>query len=74
MKIKLNEKVRQHYFLYDPQPVRFLDVIYVGPVILYAGFKGNFNPFIKYSLILIGVGTIFYNGINYVKNLENDEI
>jgi hypothetical protein len=64
------ENAKEHYFLIDPQPVRFLDVVFVAPVILYAGVKGNFNPFIKYSLIAIGVGTFVYNGINYVKNLN----
>lgn len=64
------ENAKEHYFLIDPQPVRFLDVVFVAPVILYAGVKGNFNPFIKYSLIAIGVGTFVYNGINYVKNLD----
>ena len=62
------EKIEQHYFLFDPQPVRILDVVFVAPVILYAGVKGNFSPFIKYSLIAIGVGTFVYNGINYIKN------
>jgi hypothetical protein len=66
------EKIRQHYFIFDPQPVRILDVIYVAPVIIYAGVKGNFNPFVKYSLIAIGVGTFFYNGINYLKNQNED--
>lgn len=65
------EKIRQHYFLFDPQPVRILDVFYVAPVILYAGIKGKFNPFVKYSLIAIGVGTLVYNGVNYLKNNEN---
>lgn len=64
------EKIRQHYFIFDPQPVRILDVVYVAPVILYAGVKGNFSPFIKYSLIAIGIGTFVYNGINYYKNLN----
>jgi hypothetical protein len=63
-------KVRQHYFLFDPQPVRILDVVFVAPIIIYAGVKGNFNPFVKYSLLAIGVGTFFYNGINYLKNLD----
>ena len=66
------EKIRQHYFIFDPQPVRILDVIYVAPVIIYARVKGNFNPFVKYSLIAIGVGTFFYNGINYLKNQNED--
>jgi hypothetical protein len=52
--------------------VRILDVVFVAPIIIYAGVKGNFNPFVKYSLLLIGIGTFFYNGVNYVKNLENN--
>ena len=67
------EKVRQHYFVFDPQPVRILDVLFVAPVVLYAGVKGNFNPFIKYSLIAIGVGTFMYNGINYLKNQNGED-
>jgi hypothetical protein len=67
------EKIRQHYFVFDPQPIRILDVVYVAPVILYAGVKGNFSPFIKYSLIAIGVGTFVYNGINYLKNQNGED-
>lgn len=67
------EKIRQQYFVFDPQPVRILDVVFVAPVILYAGVKGNFNPFIKYSLIAIGVGTFVYNGINYLKNQNGED-
>jgi hypothetical protein len=66
------EKIRQHYFMFDPQPVRFLDMVYVAPIILYAGFKGNFSPFVKYSLIAIGIGTFVYNGVNYVKNIDEN--
>jgi hypothetical protein len=67
------EKIRQHYFVFDPQPIRILDVVFVAPVILYAGVKGNFSPFIKYSLIAIGVGTFVYNGINYLKNQNGED-
>jgi len=67
------EKVRQHYFVFDPQPVRILDVVFVAPIIFYAGVKGNFSPFIKYSLIAIGVGTFMYNGINYLKNQNGED-
>lgn len=58
----------QVYFLYDPQPVRMLDVIYVGPVMIYAGIKGKFNPFVKWSLIGVGICTILYNGANFIIN------
>jgi len=62
-------KADQVYFLYDPQPVRLLDVIYVGPVMIYAGVKGkNLNAFVKWSLIGVGICTILYNGANFFIN------
>lgn len=61
-------KIEQHYFLFDPQPIRWLDVVFVAPLIIYAGVKGNFNPLVKASLVLVGVGTFVYNGVNYLKN------
>lgn len=62
-------KADQVYFLYDPQPVRLLDVIYVGPVMIYAGVKAkNLNAFVKWSLIGVGICTILYNGANFFIN------
>lgn len=62
-------KADQVYFLYDPQPVRLLDVVYVGPVMIYAGLKGkNLNQFVKWSLIGVGICTILYNGANFFIN------
>ena len=62
------EKIRTHYFAFDPQPVRLLDVFLVGPLMIYAGKKGEFKPIVKNALIGIGVATIAYNGINYYLN------
>jgi hypothetical protein len=62
-------KADQVYFLYDPQPVRLLDVIYVGPVMIYAGLKAkNINQFVKWSLIGVGICTVLYNGANFFIN------
>ena len=61
-------KADQVYFLYDPQPVRLLDVIYVGPIMIYGGIKGKFHPFVKWSLIGVGICTILYNGANFFIN------
>jgi len=62
-------KSDQVYFLYDPQPVRLLDVIYVGPIMIYAGLKAkNINQFVKWSLIGVGICTIVYNGANFFIN------
>jgi hypothetical protein len=61
-------RVNQVYHLFDPQPIRLLDVVFIGPLMIYAGVEGNFDPAIKFSLIAVGFATIFYNGINYHKN------
>ena len=57
----------QVYHLFDPQPIRLLDVVFVGPLMIYAGVEGNFRPAIKLSLIVVGFATIYYNGVNYHK-------
>jgi hypothetical protein len=62
-------KADQVYFLYDPQPVRLLDVIYVGPVMIYAGIKAkDLNAFVRWSLIGVGICTVLYNGANFFIN------
>jgi hypothetical protein len=61
-------KADQVYHLFDPQPVRLLDVVFVGPLIVYAGVQGNFDRVIKWALIGVGLATIYYNGVNYIKN------
>lgn len=59
----------QVYFLYDPQPVRLLDVIYVGPVMIYGGIMGkNLPAFVRWSLVGVGICTIVYNGANFFIN------
>jgi len=65
------KKTRQHYFAFDPQPVRILDVLVVGPLMIYAGKKGDFKPLVKKALVGIGIATIAYNGINYFLNESN---
>ena len=62
------QKIRTHYFAFDPQPVRLADVFIVGPLMIYAGRKGDFSPLVKDALIGIGVATIAYNGINWYLN------
>lgn len=64
----MEAKRDQVYHLYDPQPVRLLDVVFVGPLMIYAGVEGNFDPIIKFSLIAVGFATMYYNGVNYHKN------
>lgn len=55
------------------QSVRFLDVFFVGPLIIYAGAKGKHEDFIKALLIMTGILTITYNGKNYLLNVKEDQ-
>lgn len=48
------------------QYVRLLDVFVIGPAIVYAGSQISTN-WLKIGLIIIGIGTIVYNGINYIR-------
>lgn len=49
------------------QGIRLLDVFVVGPVMMYAGLQNKkLDPWMRYSLIAIGVSTVFYNGRNYL--------
>jgi hypothetical protein len=47
------------------QLVRVIDVVWIGPLMLYAGRKGSFSPFVKNSLIVFGVLTVIYNAYNF---------
>ena len=57
------------------QLVRILDVVFIGPFMIYAAgkLKGKDKAILKG----LGIATIIYNGINYInyekaKKLEND--
>ena len=50
------------------QSVRLADVFLIGPIVIYAGFKIGLKSWLGMALILIGLGTIVYNGVNYLKN------
>lgn len=52
------------------QIVRLADVFLIGPFLIYAGTKKHLAKSIRLGLIGIGVGTILYNGYNYMKNLN----
>jgi hypothetical protein len=53
------------------QAVRALDVLVVGPFMLYASqrLRGPAGPL----MLLLGVLTIAYNGANYLSNVTVDE-
>lgn len=50
------------------QTIRLLDVFVFGPLMIYAGVTTPPpRDWLKYSMIAMGVGTIVYNGWNYLQ-------
>lgn len=49
------------------QLVRIADVVFFGPFMLYAASRPKLNKSQKLILTTIGIGTIMYNAINYLK-------
>lgn len=47
------------------QPIRLLDVFVIGPLMIYAGTQSK-PPWLQTALVAIGIGTMFYNGRNYL--------
>ena len=51
------------------QAVRLYDVFALAPFLLYVGYKAKgISKFERYTIYFIGITTILYNGINYLKN------
>lgn len=54
------------------QTVRLLDVFFIGPFLIYAGAQKKLQPTTNALLIGIGSLTIFYNGKNYLENINRN--
>lgn len=48
------------------QLIRLLDVFGIGPLMIYAGIKGDLPGWARGALIFFGVTTIGYNATNYL--------
>ena len=49
------------------QLIRIMDMLYVAPVMVIAGIFGTgLQPFIRVSLVILGISTTIFNAINYV--------
>lgn len=51
---------------FSVQYVRILDVIFVGPLLLFAASYRTLPLWIRLSLAITGAATIAYNGIRYI--------
>lgn len=53
------------------QTVRLLDVFVIAPILLYVAINGKaLTPMMRALLGTIGVLTLLYNGINYIRNRQ----
>lgn len=55
----------------DVQYVRILDVVVVAPFLIYVGMRKELPQTIRAMLIGLGIATLLYNGINYLKNRQS---
>ncbi len=57
----------ERYTSKEFQGIRILDMIYVAPVMVIAGIFGTgLQPYIRVSLVILGISTAIFNAINYV--------
>lgn len=54
------------------QLIRLADVFFIGPFLIYVGFKQGISKSDKYLLIGIGVATIAYNAYNFIEIYNKD--
>ena len=54
----------------DTQTIRLIDVFVLTPVLVFAAFKLGLRSWIGFAVLLIAVGTLFYNGANYLKEIK----
>ena len=52
--------------------LRLLDVIAFGPMMIWTGKREDIDisGFARLVLILGGIGTMYYNGVNYLRNAK----
>lgn len=53
------------------QGVRLIDVFFIAPFLIYASSKNQLTRLDKNILFALGVATLYYNGVNYLKNKKN---
>lgn len=50
------------------QLIRLLDVFLIAPILIYVGTRKGIATWQRVALIIIGILTLLYNGVNYIKN------
>ena len=58
------------------QKIRMLDVLFIGPFMIYVSTKAKLTRFERTTLFVLGAATMIYNAKNYIqtqRNLENEQ-
>lgn len=66
--MQTNSEIYQHLARMEKaQGVRLFDVFLLGPAMVYAGSKRKLTPNLSALFLLAGIGTVVFNGANYIK-------
>jgi hypothetical protein len=66
--IEINK--RNNVLGFNVQDIRLIDVLFIGPFLIYVGTKKELSLPLRLTLIGLGAATIIYNGNNYLKNKQ----
>ncbi len=57
------------------QNVRLADVFFIGPLMVWAGFKlTDEHPILGPTLAVLGAATVVYNGYNYLQLRDEEQL
>lgn len=70
--IELRKRTREE--VEKSQAVRIIDVLIIGPYLIYLGQKGTVTNADKAVLVFLGITTLLYNLNNYIKNQKSEEL
>lgn len=69
MKVELIEEAESTVTeVQKSQIIRLTDVFFIAPYLLYLSTKDKITNLDRNLLILLGVSTLLYNGMNYLNN------
>lgn len=69
MKVELVENAESTVTeIQKSQAIRLVDVFFIAPYLIYLSTKSKTTELDRNILIVLGVSTLLYNGINYLKN------
>ncbi len=56
------------------QVIRLIDVFYIGVILIWIAFRFDLPVAVKVQLVILGGATIIYNGYNWVKERQKENL